>query len=405
MKQREIQKAAGGFTRRQGLIALAGGVAALSGCGGGGSIDVGSVGSGGTGSFSIGSISGFGSIIVNGVRYDESKATITDDDGVARSAGDLKLGMVVAVTGSDVVGGTSRASSIVVSSELRGAIENIGTQTLVVLGQTVRIGTGTIFEENISGGLAGLAVGQLIEVHGFVDPTTNQISATRIERATTADTLKLEGPIQSLNGAAKTFVIGTVTISYAGLSANAVPSNLANGLLVRVRLAPLPATGTRNAVSVRSAARNVEDHGDAELEGTVTAFTSNSSFSVDGVPVNAGSASFPNGTTGLKVGARVQVKGSISNGVLVASSVQLETEDEAQNHEIELHGSISNLNISTKTFVIRGVTVSYAGSVRFSKGDAGTLALINGTSLIVEVTGTNNAVGNSVIALTISFES
>jgi hypothetical protein len=84
-----------GFTRREGLLALIGGVAALSGCGGGGG-DVGvgtgtgvaSVGSGGTGSFSSGAITGFGSIIVNGVRFDDSQARVTDDDGVLHDAND-----------------------------------------------------------------------------------------------------------------------------------------------------------------------------------------------------------------------------------------------------------------------------------------------------------------------------
>ena len=48
----------------------------LTGCGGG-------VESGGTGatpaSFASGPITGFGSVIVNGVRFDDSKAVVTDD--------------------------------------------------------------------------------------------------------------------------------------------------------------------------------------------------------------------------------------------------------------------------------------------------------------------------------------
>src|SRR3954451_20563004 len=102
--------AAAGFTRREGLLALIGGVAALSGCGGGGD-GVASVGSGGTGSFSSGAITGFGSIIVNGVRFDDSQARITDDNGVLHNPGDLKLGMVVSITGSTVVAGVGGSSA------------------------------------------------------------------------------------------------------------------------------------------------------------------------------------------------------------------------------------------------------------------------------------------------------
>jgi hypothetical protein len=409
MNPRKNYVAAVGFTRREGLIALIGGIATLSACGGGGgsSSGIASVGSGGTGSFSSGAITGFGSIIVNGVRFDDSRATITDDEGASRNSGDLKLGMVVFIAGSAVVAGVNGssavASSITFGSELRGPIVSIGSQSLVVLGQTVQIGTNTVFDTAIAGGLAGLSVGQIIEVHGFVDPAANTIVATRIERTVNATVFKLQGVMQALNTSAKTFTIGTLTISYAGIAATDLPT-LANGLLIHVRLASTPATGTRTATRIRAVERQVEDHEEAELEGTVTAFTSSSTFSVNGVAVDAGKATFPNGTTGLRLGARVEVEGTVTNGVLVAATVKLENEAEVENREFELHGTVSNLNTTNKTFVIRGVTVSYAGNVRFDKGDASTLAAVNGTTRRIEVRGTNSAATNSVIATRINFE-
>jgi hypothetical protein len=65
--------------------------ALLAACGGGG------VGTGGTGSFASGPITGFGSIIVNDVHYDESQARVEADDGSTRNPDDLRLGMVVEV--------------------------------------------------------------------------------------------------------------------------------------------------------------------------------------------------------------------------------------------------------------------------------------------------------------------
>jgi hypothetical protein len=412
MNPSKIKLDSAGFTRREGLLALVGAVAALSGCGGGGDAggiaSIASVGSGGTGSFSSGAITGFGSIIVNGVRFDDSQARITDDDGVVHNPDDLKLGMVVSITASTITTGVSgssaTATSITFGSELRGPITSISGQALVVLGQTVQVGADTVFDDGIIGGLAGLLVGQIIEVHGFVDPSTNQILATRIERDASAATLKLQGQVQALNTTAKTFTIGSVTISYAGIAAPALPANLANGLLVQVVLAPAPATGTRTALSVRPVAQQVEDHADAELEGTVTAFTSVTSFSVNGVAVDASKASFPNGNAALKLGARVEVEGSTVNDVLVASEVKVENEAEVENQEFELHGAVTNLNATSKTFVIRGVTVSFAGAVRFDNGDATLLAMVNGTSAIVEVRGTNDAATNSVTATRITFD-
>ncbi len=409
MTQRNKHIEPGGINRRDGLIAIMGAVAALSGCGGGS--DIASVGSGGTGSFTSGMITGFGSIIVNGIRFDDSQATIKDDDGVAHTPDDLKLGMIVSITASPVTttatGSTATASSITFGSELRGAIQSIGTQDIVVLGQTVQITSTTFFDSSFAGGPAGLAVGQIVDVHGFVDAAANQIVATRIdlEAAVQAPPVnKLEGQVQSLDTVAKTFAIGAVTISYAGLPAAAIPGNLANGLVVRVELAPTPATGTRNAVSMQSPDVKVQDQQQVQLNGAVNAFTSTAKFSVNGVAVDASKAAFPNGSAQLKVGARVEVQGTSSNGVLVASSVKVDTPSEVSNQQIELHGAISNLNAARKTFVVRGVTVSYAGTVKFDGGDVSKLASIASTSATVEVKGTYDAATNSVSASQISFE-
>ena len=80
---------------RVGLLASI----ALAGCGGGGG-DIAGVDSGGTGSFAVGTIGGFGSIVVNDIRYDDSGATVQDAYGRSRAKGDLRLGMVVAIEGS-----------------------------------------------------------------------------------------------------------------------------------------------------------------------------------------------------------------------------------------------------------------------------------------------------------------
>ena len=63
------------LSRRSLLAGAAASVAAsLLGCGGGDGLA--GVGTGGTGSFSSGPIRGFGSIVVNGVRYDEASAQV-----------------------------------------------------------------------------------------------------------------------------------------------------------------------------------------------------------------------------------------------------------------------------------------------------------------------------------------
>ena len=98
---------------------------ALAGCGGGSD----GVGSGGTGTFSSGTITGFGSIIVNGVRYDDSGSRVLDAGGRTRSSADLRLGMVVEIEASEIrtdpVSGrrTASASSIRYGTEIEGPVE------------------------------------------------------------------------------------------------------------------------------------------------------------------------------------------------------------------------------------------------------------------------------------------
>ena len=72
----------------QGGLIAAGLAMLVVACGGG-------VGSGGTGGFASGPISGFGSVIVNGVRFDDTFATVVDGDGTTRTRDDLRLGMTV----------------------------------------------------------------------------------------------------------------------------------------------------------------------------------------------------------------------------------------------------------------------------------------------------------------------
>jgi hypothetical protein len=400
MKTPSITPAIKGVTRRDGLLTLLGSAMALAGCGGGG--DSGSsagLSSGGTGSFSSGPISGFGSIIVGAVRFDDSKASsildIDDDNKDLR--GQLKLGMVVRVKGKPKIGNSADAETIEVRSELLGPIESIDVtaRTLAVLGQTVQVSVSTIFEDGLTG-LAALAVGNIVEVHGFVDPLTNQLDATRIERKVLANVkaFKLQGAISALAATAKTFNIGTLTISYAAPANLPASLVLANGLLVRVRLEPSLTGGTRQALKIRAAESEIEDRDEAEVEGTITAFTSSSKFSVNGLPVDASAAVVP---TGLKLGDRVEVEGRLVAGVLVAKKVELEDKNDPL--KFELHGTLLSLNTTAKTFVLRGVSVDYS-SAEFRNGTVS--GLVNDAR--IEVKGLLSTDGSKVKAARISFE-
>ena len=82
----------------------------LTACGGGGDAAVASPGASAAAT-TVGSISGFGSIIVNGVRFEDNAARITDDSDNSMSASALGLGMTVEVRGSVNDDGSGSASS------------------------------------------------------------------------------------------------------------------------------------------------------------------------------------------------------------------------------------------------------------------------------------------------------
>jgi hypothetical protein len=392
-----------GASAIQVLVQFAAAAVLLAGCGGGG--DAGTAMSGtSTSSFAAGAISGFGSVIVNGVRFDNSKSKVSDDDGRAADATALRLGMRVEIQGGavsdDGTGPRAEANEIRFGSELVGAVSAVDTaaKSLVVLGQTVLVLDTTVIDDRLVGGFAAITVGTVLEVHGTRDATTGAITATRLEPSTAAAGFKLRGIVANLDTTAKTFTIGVAPISYA--SATAVPANLANGLIVRVRLQTAPVAGVLVATRIDSGAPRVDDANEAEIEGSITAFTSSTSFSVNGIAIDASKATFPNGTTGLVLGAQVEVHGTSSNGVVTATSVKVETHAERHAEGFELHGAITAIDTAAKTFVLRGVTVSYgAVGIDFHKGTAAQLAV----GVQLEVRGMLSVDGTMLQATRISF--
>lgn len=379
----------------------------LSGCGGGGGDGV---GSGGTGSYAAGPISGFGSVIVNGIRYDDDDAQVLDEDGNPVPNEVLRLGMVVEVNGSALSaspsGPTATASTIRFASEIVGPVQALDATagTLRVLGQEVEVTATTVFEDEIAGGLTDVDLGDVLEVHALGNGAGRYI-ATRIERrGGTVVEYRLRGPVQALDTAARTFRIGATTIDYGDI--RPTPA-LAEGRFVRVRLETVPVDGAYVATRLRGAGRQVEDRDEAEVEGVVSrAEPGGLRFTVEGIPVDASSAAFDDGAASdIAVGVRVEVEGRIEDGVLIAGEVELEDrdgrrgddDDDGDDEGIELEGPVASLDADS--FVLRGFTVLYAGA-GFEGG--GVARLANGVS--VEVEGRLAPDGVTVEATKIEFE-
>jgi hypothetical protein len=330
-------------------------------------------------SYTQGAITGFGSVFVGGVRYDDSTASVADDDGNSKSRSDLRLGMMVEVDAGavDRTAASALALRIRLGNEIVGPVGTVDTaaSTVQVLGQTVLVTSSTIFDETLSGGLSALTAGKVVEVYGILDPANGRVVATRIEAEDSATSYKLRGAVAALDTTAKTFTINGQTVSYASLPAAQVPPGLSNGQIVRVRLQTTQVSGAWVATALRGGLRLPETaQREAHVEGVISAFTSTSSFQVNGLQVDASGATFPDGTTGVVLGARVEVEGTVSNGVLVATKVELEERRSPGERPLELRGEMANLNTVDKTFALRGVTVWFGGTVSYKDGTVASLA-------------------------------
>lgn len=389
------------WRKRLARLAVAGLSAALLACGGGGGSSAG-VGTGGTGSFAVGSVSGFGSVIVNGVHFDDSGADVFDDDGNSSSSSALGLGMVVEIRGSvDDDGLAGTAQSISYYSELKGPVTAVdaGAGTVTVFGEVVSVTATTVFEG--VAGLAGIAVGNVVEVYGLPG-ASGTLVATRIEReALTVGAydgeFRVRGPLTGLSGTApdQRFTVASVTVT-TDAGTEVEDGALVEGAYVSVRLATTAAgDGSYMATRIRVKTRSYDDDvNEAEVEGLVSEFTSpDAPFKVNGYPVQLGtSVSYEDGLAGdLADGVRVEVEGSVVDGVLIARKVEFEHEDDdggadGSDAPFEFKGvatcSTTPCSSPSGTFEVRGVTVHYDALTRFEDGV--TLANLQGSNVEVK---------------------
>jgi hypothetical protein len=387
--------------------ALSGGVvtALLVACGGGGGDAPTAAGGSATAqSFASGPISGLGSIIVNGVRFDDSSARIEDDDdGSTHSSRRLKLGMMVEVQSSVVNEATARAAATLVrfGSEITGplAAKDDAAQTLRILDQTVEVRTNTVFDDSLAGGFAALGVGQVLEIHALFDPSTGRYVATRIEDKTGALLYRLRGRISALDTVVKTFRIGDAQINYGSVPLAELPP-LANGLRIRVQLQTTPLAGQWVATGLRTGLRRVEDIADARVRGLVTAYTSSQQFEVQGIPVDASGAVFAPSAAAVQLGALVEVRGRADSGTITASRVRVIGRDDDDWQRVELHGDVSALDPVAQTFMLREVRVNYSRVVEWRDGRPTDLA--NGKAL--EVKGVWSEDRRVLFAVIVKFE-
>ncbi len=305
------------------------------GCGGGGGSQAGG-GIGGTGLYasSVGTVTEFGSVVVNGVRYETPNARVivendlkgTGDEAVIQN---LAVGMVVRVVGRLNPDGSGMAEGVFFSADLQGPVENLialdaRTRRVLILGQAVIIDDRTFFRNTAP---SALSEGMVLDVSGYVDEN-GIILATFVgkiaESLPPGGPVKIKGEVQDLDTGAKTFRIGALEIDYT--AATRVPPTVPeSGQFLEVR-GRLQAPG----LLIADRLELEEDNGSAafetiDLEGIVTQIRSSAEFKLGRQIVRTDQATA--WTTimpeELTPGIRVVVRGALLDGAILAREIRL----------------------------------------------------------------------------------
>ena len=352
---------------------------------GGGNTTVAEGGIGGTG-ISMGAVTGFGSIYVNGVKYDTTNTLFTSNGATEADQSHLSKGMVVVVRGdinSDSINGV--ANSVDYKYIVDAKISALTTNSFTALNQTIH-----------HDGSMTLTDGSRYQVSGYYDHT-GEIHASFIAPDTSifASPISIRGWVTSVSSG--TFNIGDLIVTPAtGISLD----NVKVGDFVGV-------SGTYNdtetltatrAAEVESLGLGISDLSDAELEGyilessctTVTALPCE--VSLNGQPVEiTSSTSFDAGSyLDVVAGTEVEVEGSIVNGVLIADEIEFKNEVEI---EVEVSSTIvEDITIGKKILTATGlagleIVISNDGSTEFGSNTTYTNPTLDGTITHLAIQG------------------
>lgn len=352
----------------------------------------------------VGPISNFGSVFVNGVRFSTTGATITVDDAPGIES-DLRVGEVVRISGRfDDNLTTGTATSVIFDDNVEGPVQSISAaaNSLVVLGQTVRIGADTSFDDNIQpASLAGLAIGEIVEVSGLV-MADGGIAATRIEKKPAGGLFEVHGTVSGLDAVNRRFNLNALVVDYSAAQLDNFPGGqIANGHAVEAKGSTLNAGGALLASRVEfEGAQAPGAAGDRiEIEGFIARFASAQDFDVSGVPVTTGGSTVFEGGTAADLGlnVKVEVEGNLSAGGAVAAtkvSIRRAT-------ALRVTALADSVNAGAGSLVLLGITVSVDALTRLEDKSAADVRplTINGLNAgdYLEVRGSELTAGSGSI--------
>lgn len=401
-----------------GLLGAVGLAGLLSACSDGSpSASASAGGASGSGSASAsGTVTGFGSIFVNGKKFETEGVSVSVDDqpssqcavSPANRCG-LQEGMTVKVSGS-FNGSTNRAASIVQEDTLEGPITSVdvANSQFAVLGQTVLVDDTTKFDSGVS--LNSLAAGNIVEVSGFVK-ADGVVVASFIERKAPAPACtagcEIKGVVKNHDHATTRFEIGGLTVVYDNatrITDMPVPTGSNwNGIYVEVK-------GTALSGSTLTATK-VEPENDGAGNGQVDKFEVEGFVTQAGTP-NGNVISFTIGTTPVQTTANTEFRGGSVDEIVLGAKMSAEGRFDGSTliaQHVKFHESVrleGNATVTGSTLTLAGlpgVTIT-VNSLTELKDGGNIIALNDLQGNHVRVRGRVSG-ANSVIATRIQLRS
>ena len=317
----------------------------------------------GTG-ISTGRITGFGSIYVNGIRYNVDQAEFYRNGAKVSGQNLFNVGEFITITGVNSNDGSNgTAAKVNFDSLITGEITAIAVNstTIEVMGQTVQTDDLTVLHGFTQ--LTELALGNIVEISGTRN-AEGIITATSITRLHTiypndGSVLRLEGTISGLNTDQHSFQLGDLTVDYSisrleGLLPN---QTLQNGFYVQVETQQVVQGSwvIASTLHIKPQSTTFPPNTIVRMEGIVTAVQSNTAFTLNKQPVIITSTTVLEdfSLNQLVTDIAIEVEGTIdANGNLLASRMHLRQANDAQ--VIHQAGIITALDTNQKTFVLQG---------------------------------------------------
>lgn len=372
----------------------------VTGCGGGEVATLlAGVGSGGTGApvRIVGTLTGFGSLIVDGMRRDEAMAAYMSEEDQGPAMAMASTGMMLGHSVDLGLDTNDSITTVLVSPELVGTVSAVGADGITLLGTNVTINRDTAAGPvTVLAGYAAptaIQVGDRVAVYGLLKTDSQgatYVQATLIVQKPLGSGIRLTGYVSQYNATAGTLVVGNQTVKIGSATLTPAGTALANGQLITI-WSTTPPTGnsiTASTIRIKAPAGSGEI---LALSGAISAYASAANFKVRNVIIDATNATLSPSGAVLADNKYVLVVGryDATSGKLTATAVTIYAPSAPAS--VELHGTVMNF-VSPSSFTVRGVVV-----------DAGNATITGGTSaqvtngVFVEVFG---AVVNNVVKAT-----